>query len=38
MDPGCDPRAGFSRMIIIDTVNIIGVLSNPVPSYMYAVV
>ena len=34
MDPGRDPTAGFfSGLIVIGTVNIIGVLSDPVLIY-----
>ena len=33
MDPGRDPAAGILGLIVIDTVNIIGALSDLVPIY-----
>ena len=34
MDPGQDPAAGFfSGLIVIGTVNITGVLNDPIPFY-----
>ena len=33
MDLGRDPTAGFSGLIVIGTVDIVGALSDPVPIY-----